>query len=284
VTASALLIGAVVGATAGLASGLLGIGGGLVMVPFLYGLMEGTNWSGVAVPTDYQAAVAHATSLAVIAPTAVSGLLAFRREGVVGWATVASLGPAAAAAALLGSRVAVSLPTPLLKTAFGLVILVTGFRMLREAAPSGPPARIGRSALTWWVALPAGATIGFLSALLGVGGGVVAIPILLRWARMDLRRVAPVSIAIMVLAAPAGVLGYAVAGQGLVGMPPASMGYVFLPAAAAMIPGAVALAPLGARWNQRLPTATVRRLFAVLLMVVGAELIWSNAIEPLLMS
>jgi uncharacterized membrane protein YfcA len=281
VTASALFLGVLVGSTAGLASGLLGIGGGLVMVPFLYVLMEGTGWSGVVVPADYQAAVAHATSLAVIAPTAVSGLLAFRREGVVDWATVAPLGPAAAAAALLGARVAVSLPTPLLKTAFGLVILVTGIRMLKETAPAAMPASIGRSALRWWVALPAGAVIGFLSALLGVGGGVVAIPILLHWARMDLRRVAPVSIAIMVLAAPVGVLGYAVAGRSLVGMPSASIGYVFLPAAAAMVPGAIALAPLGARWNQRMPTATLRRLFAMLLMVVGAELIWSNALEPL---
>jgi uncharacterized membrane protein YfcA len=283
VTASALLIGALVGATAGLASGLLGIGGGLVMVPFLYILMESTSWSGVAVPTDYQAAAAHATSLAVIAPTAVSGLLAFRREGVVDWATVAPLAPVAAVAALIGSRIAVSLPTPFLKTAFGLLILVTGARMLKEAAAEVAPS-IGRSALRLWIALPAGAAIGFLSALLGVGGGVIAIPILLRWARMDIRRVAPASIAIMVLAAPAGVLGYAVAGQDLVGMPSASLGYVLLPAAAAMVPGAVAMAPLGARWNQRIPTTALRRLFAVLLMVVGADLVWSNALAPLFLS
>jgi uncharacterized membrane protein YfcA len=199
---------------------------------------------------------------------------------VVDWPTVLPLAPTAAAAALIGSRVAVSLPTPLLKTAFGLLILATGVRMLKETLPSEAPARIGRSALTWWVALPAGATIGFLSALLGVGGGVVAIPILLHWARMDVRRVAPVSIAIMVVAAPAAVLGYVLAGSTLPGLPSASMGYVFLPAAAAMIPGAVAFAPLGARWNQRLPTATLRRLFALLLIVVGAELVWSNALAP----
>jgi uncharacterized membrane protein YfcA len=254
------------------------------MVPFLYVLMESSGWSGVTVPTDYQAAVAHATSLAVIAPTAVSGLLAFRREGVIDWKSVAPLGPPAAVAALIGSRVAVSLPTPLLKTAFGLVILVTGVRMLREGTPSGTSGSLARRHLPWRVAVPAGAVIGFLSALLGVGGGVVAIPILLGLARMDLRRVAPVSIAIMVLAAPAGVLGYAVAGQDLVGMPTASVGYVFLPAAAAMLPGAVALAPLGARWNQRMPTRALKRLFALLVIVVGAELIWSNALAPLLLS
>jgi uncharacterized membrane protein YfcA len=101
---------------------------------------------------------------------------------------------------------------------------------------------------------------------------------------MDIRRVAPASIAIMVLAAPAGVLGYAVAGQDLVGMPSASLGYVLLPAAAAMVPGAVAMAPLGARWNQRIPTTALRRLFAVLLMVVGADLVWSNALAPLFLS
>ena len=281
-TASAILLGVIIGAVAGFASGLLGIGGGLVMVPFLYFLMEGMAWSGVSVPTDYQAAVAHATSLAVIVPTAVSGLLAFRRRGVVHWPTVLPLAPTAAAAALIGSRVAVALPTPLLKTAFGVVIVLTGARMLRASLPMGAAPTIGRSALRWWVALPAGAMIGFLSALLGVGGGVVAIPILIHVAHMDVRRVAPVSIAVMVLAAPAGVLGYAAAGASLEGMPTWSMGYVFLPAVAAMVPGAAFFAPLGARWNQRLPTATLGRLFAVLLIVVGVDLIWSNALAPLL--
>lgn len=281
-TAASILACVLMGGIVGTASGLFGIGGGLLMVPFLYFLMS-AGWSGVAVPIEHQAALAHATSLAVIVPTAISGLLAFGRRVSLGWRTVVLLGGTAALTAFAGSAVAASLATEHLKTAFGALILVTGARMwLRREGEAA--ATEGEHELRWWAAVPAGGIVGFLSALLGVGGGVVAIPILIRWAKMDIRRVAPASIAIVLFAAPAGVLGYVLAGTGLEGMPAGAAGYTYLPAAAALAPGAVLLAPVGARWNQRMGSTGLRRSFAALLILVGTELVWSNGLSPLLAS
>jgi len=284
VTGIAILLSLAMGGIVGVTSGLLGIGGGILMVPFLYFLMGATVWSGIAVPVEHQAALAHATSLAVIVPAAYSGLLAFQRMGVVPWRTVLPLGAAASLAALVGARVAISLPTPFLKLAFGAFALVSGYRLLRRrsdvvrAPGDGREAGRGRSEVPLRIALPGGGAVGFLSALLGVGGGIVAIPILVRWARLELRRVVPASLAIIVFAAPAGVLSYALAG-GIPGLPPGSVGYVHLPSALAMIPGAVLLAPLGARWNQRIGTGVLRLMFGSLLLVVGLQLVLANGAQ-----
>lgn len=276
-------IGAVVasvlmGGLVGVSSGLLGIGGGLVMVPFLYALMTWPEWSGLSVPLGAQAAMAHATSLAVIVPTALSGLAAFHRRGIVHWSAVLPLGAAAAISAVAGSAVAAVLPTRMLKLGFGVFLLFMAWRTLGGH-------RLPRSsegvAMRWPIALAGGALVGFLSALLGVGGGIVAIPILMRWAGVHVRRVAATSIGIVAMAAPAGVLGYVISGLGQEGLPTGALGYAFLPAAVAMALGAVALAPLGARLNQSLPTVHLRLVFAFAMIVVGTELVWMNGVGRL---
>lgn len=280
-SALALLLAILVGGLVGIASGLFGIGGGILMVPFLYYLMDGSAWSGLVTPIQYQAALAHATSLTVIVPTALSGLVAFRRRQAIEWSTVVPLGVAAAFAALIGSQVGAWLPTSALKTIFGVLVLVTGVRILsgRRGSQDGD---LAPRTMPRWISVVAGGLVGFLAALLGVGGGVVAIPILLRWAKMDIRSVAPASIGIILFAAPAGVLGYVLAGSALVGMPSGSLGFAYLPAAVAMAPGAIAFAPLGARWNQRMHSEVLRALFAAFLVLVGAELVWTNGVRMLL--
>jgi uncharacterized protein len=257
-----------------MASGLLGIGGGVFMVPFLYFLMAHSAWSGLGVIPQDQAALAHATSLAVIAPTAISGVLAYRRRGVVSWDGLLPLGIGAGLAALLGAAIAANLPAILLKTAFGAFLLVMAWRLFRGGRKV--VARTEESSkITGWVGgLAGGGTVGLLSALLGVGGGVVAIPVLLRWGRVGIEKVAPASLAIITFAALAGTLGYAVSGMAVETLPPGSVGYVHLPLLLAMLPGAIVMAPLGAAWNQRLPVSVLRRIFAILLLVVGARLLW----------
>ncbi len=270
--AMALLVGAVVGVV----SGLLGIGGGILMVPFLYLLMGSTAWSGLEVPVEHQAALAHATSLAVIVPAALSGLLAFRRMNLIPWGAILPLAVAAAFAALLGARVAIALPGPVLKLVFGLFLLASSRRLLRgREGPDEASAEERR--VRWTVAVPGGGAVGLLSALLGIGGGIVAIPILIRWVGLELHRVVPTSIAIIAFAAPAGVLAYALAGP-VPGLPGGAVGYVHLPSALAMAPGAALLAPVGARWNRRLGTRALRLALGALLLVFGVQLIWANTL------
>jgi uncharacterized protein len=296
----ALLLAAVVGVAVGIVAGLLGIGGGILMVPLLYLLMGGAGWSGLTVLPEHEAALAHATSLFVIIFAALSGLRTFHREGAVGWPVVLPLGIFAALAAVLGAGIAAALPSALLKALFGVFLLGSGARLVRKRrrsrkaagvpvpgpssgpvppSPAGPesaPPPDREAPLRWWGAVVGGAAIGFLSALLGVGGGIVAIPILITFAGMGPHRVVPASIGIICFAAPAGVLGYVLGGWGAPGLPPGSLGFVHLPTALAMLPGAVLLAPVGARLNRRLPVRSLEGLFAVLMLALGLWLVASN--------
>jgi len=274
----AIALAFLVGGLAGGLSGLLGIGGGTILVPFLYLLMANPEWSGVWVEPMHQATLAHATSLAVILPTAISGLVAFRRQGVVDLGAIVPLGLAAAVAALFGAALAVRIDGGLLKVGFGVLVLWIGSRMLREGWGTPKPlAEVqpqGSAAMRPGVALFGGGLVGLLSALLGIGGGVVAVPLLLRLARMDLHRVTAASIGIVGFAAPAGILSYMIVGWSVEGLPPGSMGFISLPLAAGLIPGAVLMAPLGARLNQRLPVRTLRKIFSAYLLTMGARLLW----------
>jgi len=260
----------------GVASGLLGIGGGVLVVPFLYLLMAGASWSGLVVAPAQEAAVAHATSLALIIPTALSGILAYRRSRALELPPLGLLVVGAAVGALVGSAVATSSPASLLKAAFGVFLLVMAARLFglvpspQDMAASETGAGMGGRG----AGMLGGGTIGFFSAMLGVGGGLVAIPILLRWGRIPLERVVPVSLVLVVFASMAGTAGYAVQGWGREGLPAGAVGFVHLPTLVAMLPGAVLLAPVGAAWNQRMPVATLRRVFGVLLLLVGVRVLW----------
>jgi uncharacterized protein len=280
VTLASLALLLVLGAFVGVASGLLGIGGGLLMVPVLYFMMEGAVWSGLAVPLEHHAAMAHATSLAVIVPTAAAGLRAFWRMGVVPWSVAVPLGLAAAVAASFGAVVAVSLPTVLLKLLFGIFLLATSARLLGRRRRQHET-EIGRTGLGPVRGLVGGGAVGFLSALLGIGGGIVAVPVLIRWAGLELGKVVPASIAIILFAAPAGVLAYAVAGSATAGLPPGSLGYVHVPSVLAMAPGAILCAPFGARINQRISGEGLRLLFGWVLLLMGVYLAGSNALQLL---
>jgi uncharacterized protein len=268
----ALLWGGVVG----VASGLLGIGGGVLVVPFLY-LLFGAGWSGMAADPATATVVAHATSLFVVLPTALSGLREYGSAGMVRWPVVLPMGIAAAVSAALAARWAVGFPPELLRGLFGLLLVTVGLRMWprkrsRDAGKRMPgPMRTGTPLL-----VVAGAAVGTFSAVLGVGGGVVAIPLLLYLVRMDMDLVAATSIGVVAFAAPAGVLSYAVSGWGAPGLPPGTVGFVHLPSALLMIPTAIVMARLGARWNQRMDGRQLQYIFGILFLLLGGRLLWGG--------
>jgi hypothetical protein len=131
-------------------------------------------------------------------------------------------------------------------------------------------------------ALLTGAVVGIFSALLGVGGGLVAIPLLMYVVRLDIRHVAATSLAIVAFAATAGTATYMLTGAGMAGLPVGSVGFVHVAAALPMLPGAVLAARWGARVNQRLDARRLRWLFAALFAVLGTNLVLRNL--PLLLS
>jgi len=271
-TPIALLVTLGVGGLVGLVSGLVGIGGGMLVVPFLYFLFAVPEWSGVSPPPDHRVVVAHATSLFVIIPTVLAGIRAYHKGGLVPWRVVVPMGVGAALAAALGARLAIALPPALLRSAFCVLLLGTALKLFRSPAeplmPAPPPIPRGLP-----VSLLAGAAVGVFSALMGVGGGIVAIPLLIGLVGLELERVAAASIGIIAFAAPAGVLAYALSGWGVPGLPPGTVGYVYLPAGLAMLPGAVLLAGTGARLNQELSPRRLQLLFAWLFLALGVGLL-----------
>lgn len=279
---SAVALGAslLFGVVVGVLSGLVGIGGGAAMVPFLYVLFAFPSVSGVAVAPQHEAVVAHATSLLVIIPTALSGLRTYQKSRLVDWSVVLPMAGGAVLAAVAGALVAERLPPQLLKAGFGVFLMVTGARLLKKGRPreeEGGRGGGGRRPVGAVASALCGVAVGLLSALMGVGGGLVAIPLLIYVVGLELHRVAATSIGLVVFAAGSGTLTYLVAGWGTPGLPAGTLGYVFAPVALALAPGAVVGARWGAQLNQKLDAGVLKVVFAILFLAMGVRLVAGNA-------
>ncbi|HEY8483482.1 MAG TPA: sulfite exporter TauE/SafE family protein [Longimicrobiales bacterium] len=271
-TATVLLALLGVGFAVGVLAGLVGIGGGVLIVPFLYFFYGHPGWNGVTVPPGLHATLAHATSLFIIVPTAVRGVLAYHRSGLVAWRVALPIAGAALLAAIAGARLALLLPAGALKAGFGLFLIGSGVQLIWGRTPE--PRREPRGSPLAMAATGVG--VGLLSALLGVGGGLVAIPALIYLVGLDLRRVAATSLAIVLFAAIAGTVTYVVSGWGAPGLPPGSLGYVHFAAALPILVGSILAVRWGVLINQRLPTRLLQQVFGVLLGVLGLQLAVEN--------
>jgi uncharacterized membrane protein YfcA len=262
------------GAIVGLVSGLVGVGGGIVMVPFLYLLFAYPEWSGIDIPPALQAVVAHATSLFVIVPTAVAGILSYQRSGLVAWRVALPMAGTAVLAAMLGVQVAIRLPPEVLKAGFGGFLLASGLNLLRRSHREGGGKEPGGTEV--FLAVLGGLLIGFVTSLLGVGGGIVGIPILIYLMKLEMRKVAATSLGIVVFSAFVASGTYWVAGWDHPELPGGSLGYIFAPVGLALLPGAVLTARYGARLNQRLNPGALKVLFGLVFLLVGLRLFLGN--------
>jgi hypothetical protein len=257
-----------VGLFAGFVAGLIGIGGGVLMVPFLYFVYE-TSFGGVSVAPGEVAAVAHATSLFAIVPTAIVGVHAWARAGLVTWRAVWLIGAFSLIGGVVGARIALLLPEQGLKLAFGLFLIATALQLvMRPDRTEGRPLRLDPRLMA-----PTGILVGMFSAILGVGGGLVAIPLLLYVVGLGIDRVAATSLAIIVFAATAGTMTYMLSGHASAGLPAGSIGYVHVAASLPLMLGAVLTVRLGAQANRRMSTRALQWVFAIVLFVLGARLV-----------
>ena len=250
------------GAVAGTLAGLLGIGGGIVIVPGLAWLL-----ADGPVPPERLMQFAVGTSLATIVVTALASIRAHHQRGAVAWRTVARLTPGLVLGCALGAGLADRLASATLATVFGLFLLGVAARLALPGLPSA------RRPLPGWLGGTAyGGGIGSLSALLGIGGGTLTVP-LLTWHGTDLRRAVATAAACGLPIALAGAGGYMLAGLGHTPWPAAATGYVYWPAFAAVAPAAVLCAPLGARLAHSLPRTVLRRGFAAFVAIVGLRML-----------
>ena len=270
-----------VGLLAGAVSGLVGIGGGAIMVPFLYFFLAHPGLPGLNIPASDQAVVAHATSLLVIVPISIRGAWLYHRAGRVDWDSVWRMGLASVVFAILGARVAVVVPGQVLKAGFGIFLLVMATQLVvgRRQPPSD--ARVLEPRDRTVRALAGGAAVGAFSALLGVGGGLVAIPVLIYWLRLPMEKVSATSLALITFTAATGVVAYAVNGQIAQPATTGPLTYFHLPAAFALAIGAFIAVPLGTEAQLRMPAHRLRYLFAAVFFLLGAQIAATNLLNLL---
>lgn len=253
---------AALGLFAGLAAGLLGIGGGLVIVPVLAALFA---WQGFSAAVIMPLALG--TSLATIVFTSLSSLRAHHRRGVVRWPLVAQLSGGIIAGGWMSGFLAHWLGGPAMARLFGVFELLVAAHML-----FGRPPAAHRSAPGPARNLVAGAVIGVVSALLGIGGGTLTVPWLV-WHRLAIREAVGTAAACGLPIALVGAAGFLLAGRSVDGLPPASSGFIYWPAVAAVSITSVLAAPLGAHLAHSIPQQRLRQIFALVLATLGAWMI-----------
>lgn len=258
---SALLVGQLLalGLASGFLAGLLGIGGGMLMVPFLTALL-------IAQGAPEAAAVksAIATSMACIVATSISSLRAHHRRGAVRWDLVRSLAPGIVIGGLLsGAALFALLKGQWLAAVFAAFVGYSAWSMWRGKQPPpgrGLPGPLGRSLV--------GGLIGLLSGLVGAGGGFLAVPFMVS-CNVAVHQAVATSAALGLPVALASTLGYLIGGWGLAPILPGSVGYLYPPALAVLMPVTVLMAPLGARAAHALPVPQLKKAFALLLMALA---------------
>lgn len=253
-----LVIFLLLGAGAGLVAGLLGVGGGLVIVPVLVSVFSG----GIVHP-ELVMHVAIGTSLATIVLTSLSSVYAHHRHGAVIWPIMGWLAPGIVFGALLGSYIADITSSKALMIVFGCFELLIALQMISGFKPE--PSRMVpvRAAL-----MPVGVGIGVISAILGIGGGTMTVPFLV-WCNTPMQKAVATSAAAGVPIAIAGTIGYVLMGYGDVRLPQWSSGYIYWPALISIAAASLLFAPLGAILTHRLPTQRLKILFALILVALG---------------
>lgn len=254
----------VIGCVAGFCGGLLGIGGGLIVVPLLAMLFAAQP---IAEPLVMPLALG--TSLASIVFTSLSGIRAHHLRGAVDWQIVRDFAPGLVLGAALGGALSVHVSSSVLKLFFLAFAVIAATQMLMP--------REGRATRT----LPrktslfaAGSAIAGFSSLVGCGGSSIAVPYMTHCS-VPMRKAIGSAAAFSLPVAVAGAVVYMIAGFNKAGLPPMSMGFVHVPALIAITVGTTLAVPLGAALSHRLPVPALKKCFALVLYAVAGKMLAS---------
>ena len=250
------------GALVGFAAGLLGIGGGVVMVPLLVLVF---NAHGIS--AQHVLHLALGTALAAMTFASVSSMYAHSAHGSVDWKVARAMAPGMLVGSFVAALVAGLIPTRPLALVFTLFVFYAATSILLDLKPAGTRELPGTAGI-----FGAGAAIGAISSLLAAGGAFMTIPFL-AWCGVPLRRAIGTAAANGLPIAIAGTAGYVIQGWTAPSVPAWSVGYVYLPALALVVITSMTAAPLGARLAHRLPVKRLRTIFALLLYVFAGRML-----------
>ena len=251
-----------IGLAVGFLAGLLGIGGGMVMVPMLVFVFTAKGF-----PVEHMMHLALATALATIAFTSLSSVRAHHRHGGVDWAVARAMAPGIVVGSLAAALIAGFIPTRPLGVFFAGFMFYAAAQMIVEIKPRPGRQLPGKGGL-----FAAGAGIGAISSVLAAGGAFLSIPFL-AWCNLPLKRAIGTAAANGFPIAVAGTIGYVAQGLRAPDLPQWSLGYVYLPALLLIVAASMPMAPLGARLAHRMPVKRLRVAFALMLFALGLRML-----------
>ncbi|MBN2060327.1 MAG: sulfite exporter TauE/SafE family protein [Deltaproteobacteria bacterium] len=253
----------ITGLGVGFASGLLGVGGCFIMVPVQFWALK-----SIGVDPTIAIRIAFGTNLLVVLPTAFSGAMTHHKKGAVRWRAGVTFGIAGAVGAFFGAFIASHLPGKILTVAFGIAVILGALRMLTAKPPkiTDEPSDSVTAFILW------GIPLGIVSGIIGIGGGVLMIPIMVYFLKFKMHQAVGTSTALMIFTAFGGALSYWVNGLGVQGLPPYSTGYLnwyqWIILAGVSIPWAV----IGASTAHVLPAKQLRYIFIAVMFYMGLKM------------
>jgi uncharacterized protein len=259
------LIGAflALGAIVGFLAGLLGLGGGMTMVPLLTFIFAQQRFA-----PDHVVHMAVATATATIVFTSIASMREHHRHHAILWPVVAGLAPGIIVGSLAGPLIVAGMSTALLSGFFGVFVAVAATNVLYDRKPKPTRELPGKGGLVM-----VGGGIGLISSMVGAGGAFLSVPFMAA-CNVAMRNCVATSAALGLPIAVAGTIGFVVAGIGQTGMPPYTVGYVYLPALLVIVAASMITAPFGARAAHRWPVRTLKRAFAFVLYALAAYMLW----------
>lgn len=252
------------GAVVGVAAGLLGVGGGGIMVPVLTTMFVAMNF-----PAEQVVHVALGTSMAAIVPTSFASMRAHHAKGAVNWAVVKNITPGVLLGTFAASFLAAYLPTLWLAVFFACFMAYVSLQMWLNIKPQPHRALPGFGGLSL-----AGLGIGSVSALVAIGGGSLSVPYMV-WHNINIRHAIATSAGIGLPIALAGTLGYVLNGWGQPGLPEYTIGFVYWPAVVLIAAASFFTTRIGANLAHSLPVASLKKVFAVLLILLSLKMLHS---------
>ena len=263
-TVAHIIILLATGISVGFVGGLLGVGGCFIMTPVQYMI-----YTDMGLSADIAIKLAFGTNLLVVLPTALSGAWRHTKLGAVYWKAAIIMGSCSLIAAFGGATLATHLSGDTLKIAFGAVILVSGVRMLTARTPATEMEPKDKPWLWIAWAIP----IGIVTGIIGIGGGVLVVPVMVLAFKFEMHNAVATSLAMMLFTSVGGTVGYIVNGLGVSNLPAYSIGYVNLLSWLLLAATSVGMAQVGAITAHKLPAKQLRYIFIAVMFYMGLKML-----------
>lgn len=253
----------ITGVIVGLTSGMIGVGGCFIMIPVQFWVL-----TSMGVPVDIGIKIAFGTNLLVVFPTAISGAYGHNKKGAVLWKQGILLGVSGLIGSIFGATIASNLPGNILKITFGVIVILSAIRMLtaKPVKQDDEPSDKILLYILW------GFPMGIVCGMVGIGGGVVFIPIMITFLRFKMHKAVGTSTALMIFTSIGGAISYMLNGLSVNGLPAYSIGYVNLLLFILLAGTSVPMAFVGAKIAHKIPAKQLKLIFIIVMLYMGLKM------------